>query len=171
MQDSIHNVLGDLHAMCREIQHTILVSEVGLASALQKQADDIAEESSIQIDLQVPPTHEIKLIPRDTQDFLYRISQELLRNVRKHSHAQRVQITLSVPSKQVYFEVRDDGSGFELPESFGRFVENNHFGLAGLRQQVTALGGKVNIESVIDQGTSVQVFLPLDFPNKVVDAN
>ncbi len=96
-----------------------------------------------------------KLLPI-LENALYRITQEALTNVCKHSKSKKVMVTMTQEGQDVRLEVRDWGIGFD-PDS----VKDGHFGVEGIRQRVRLLGGRLTIESKPDFGTLIQVVVPI----------
>ncbi len=93
----------------------------------------------------------------DVEVAVYRVVQECLNNIGRHSQAPRAQVQLRDGNGRVEIEVRDWGVGFD-PES----VAGGHYGLAGIRHRVDLLNGRVEIISSPGNGTRVIVNLPLD---------
>jgi len=89
-------------------------------------------------------------LPLDVEQAYFRIAQEALANVAKHSEASRVEVTLSCSGDNVILEVRDDGHGFVLPAAQGQGM-----GLRSMRERVEALGGDLRVESAPGEGTCV----------------
>lgn len=92
---------------------------------------------------------------------LFRACQEALRNALNHAQAGHIYISLRFVDGCAQLEVRDDGQGFVLPESLSALSRDNHFGLVGTEEFVTALRGRFRVEAALGQGTRVQVWLPL----------
>jgi signal transduction histidine kinase len=86
---------------------------------------------------------------------LLRISQEALNNIKKHSHARHVNLTLSYMSDRLALDVADDGQGFD-PAQRGR-----GFGLKSMRERAEELGGELSIESEQGKGTKIAVTIPI----------
>ena len=76
-------------------------------------------------------------------DELLRVAQEILRNIGKHSRATRIVLKLFTLNNRTYLEVSDNGIG-------GVMVRENHWGIAGIRERITRLGGEVSIENLAD---------------------
>jgi signal transduction histidine kinase len=91
---------------------------------------------------------------------LLRTAQEALANVAKHARASRVGVTLSYMGDVVTLDIRDDGIGFASERSDGVPGERGGFGLTAMRQRALALGGKLEIESEIGEGTAVCASIP-----------
>lgn len=115
-------------------------------------------ESLVELNRQMAPERVLELVVED--DFpnelsgdaggeLLRIVQEALANVRRHSGASRVKITLGQKGDDVWMEVEDDGRGFEPAKGAG-------IGLTGMRERANALGGELEIESKPGDGTRVR---------------
>ncbi len=92
----------------------------------------------------------------DTATTLYRILQECMTNVTRHSGAKRVDVWFSESADKAILEVQDDGRGFDPAQA------TSGFGLVSMRERVAALNGELVIESAIDSGVRIQVTLPLD---------
>jgi len=96
---------------------------------------------------------------------LYRIIQEAIWNVLKHARAQSVKVRLLISENEIELSVDDDGRGFDV-ESFLQQPELTKMGLRGIRERVAILNGTVSVTSVLEQGTSMLVRLPLELHTK-----
>ena len=92
---------------------------------------------------------------------LFRACQEALRNALNHAQARHIYIRLRFVDGYAQLDVHDDGQGFVLPENLSTLSRDNHFGLVGTEEFVTALRGRFIVEAALGQGTRVQVLLPL----------
>ena len=90
----------------------------------------------------------------EAEESLLRIGQEALTNTLKHAQAGRFSARLAFRAAEVCLEVRDDGRGFDPAQT------NGGFGLAGMRERVSRLGGRLAIESCPGHGTRLRVSLP-----------
>jgi PAS domain S-box-containing protein len=95
-------------------------------------------------------------LPRILENALYRIAQETLANACRHSGSEKVCVYLTQEGQTIRLEVQDWGVGFD-PQAVG----DGHFGLQGIRERVRLLDGKVLVQSGPNQGTLVQVEVPL----------
>lgn len=91
---------------------------------------------------------------------LFRIAQESLTNVARHSQARHVSMVLSATGDELMLAVEDDGLGFNVEEVLSRRIEENKFGLFGIEERVRLLGGHCQIESSPGQGTALYVRIP-----------
>lgn len=130
------------------------LDQVGLVGAIQILVDRIAKSKGIDVQFE----HRVKperLLP-ETETTIYRIIQECLNNIWRHSKSPQARVELIQTERVIRITVRDWGVGFE-PEH----VDASRFGLAGVRQRARLLNGFVQIRSVRGKGCTVRVTLPL----------
>ena len=140
--------------------HPPLLDEAGFASAARWYCEGFAERSRLQVDLEIPP--ELGRLDRDVETTLFRILQEALTNVHRHSGGSMVRIILQFDAEQVQLQISDDGKG--IPEERLRRLKENDsatgVGLAGMRERVRELGGSFAIGSA-SPGTTITVTIPI----------
>lgn len=112
------------------------------------------------IDATVTTTGDARPMHADVEVTLLRVAQESLANVAKHAKAGRVGLTLSYMEDLVTLDVRDDGVGFEPGTKRVKGSLNGGFGLAGMRQRVQRLAGRLEIESEPGGGTAISATVP-----------
>ena len=137
--------------------HPPLLDEAGFESAARWYVEGFAQRSGFQVDLDFPP--ELGRLERDVEVALFRVLQEALTNVHRHSGGSAVQILLQVDAEQAQLEVTDNGRG--IPQKrlqYGSAATG--VGLAGMRERVRELGGSFEIRSAFP-GTTVRVAIPL----------
>jgi len=142
-----------------------LRSSVGTATDLASLMSAIGEELAADrtdrqaIDLRV----QVEGTPRDlgplTQDEVYRIAREALRNAYRHAHATRIVVEIRYDARQFRLRVRDDGRGMDqkIVDSGGRA---GHYGLAGMRERANGMRGTLTIWSELDSGTEIELTIP-----------
>ena len=140
--------------------HPPLLDEVGFACAARWYADEFAKRSGIKV--KVDLRDGIDRFPELTEIALYRILQETLTNVHRHSGSSSVEIGLAITENQVVLCVQDFGRGMPARLRQVSDLNDSHVGvgLSGMRERVTDLGGSFNIESD-SHGTAIIVALPL----------
>jgi PAS domain S-box-containing protein len=137
--------------------HPPLLDEVGLVSALRWYLEGLSERSGIEVRLQVDPPDLGRLKP-DVETAIFRIIQEALTNMFRHSGAHNGRVSLVESDGQIVATVRDDGKGIEeqviqlRPDSVG-------VGIGGMRQRVNELGGHLRLANA-NPGTIVEVIIP-----------
>jgi signal transduction histidine kinase len=140
--------------------HPPLLDEVGLRSALQWYVDGFAQRSDIQVNLDLPA--ELGRLDTDVETALFRIVQEALTNVHRHSSASEVDIRFLVDTKHLQLDVSDNGKGIPKDRLQGVLESGSGtgVGLAGIRERVRDLGGSMEINSD-DAGTAIIISIPL----------
>jgi len=96
-------------------------------------------------------------LPRPAQEVIYRVAQECLQNVAKHSAASRVNVSLRSTDKRIRLSVRDNGAGFCADQALSK---PKSFGLAGMRERALLLGGTLVVSTAPGKGTEVTLDLP-----------
>jgi signal transduction histidine kinase len=91
----------------------------------------------------------------------FRIVQEAITNIIRHSRAKKVNVEIMQPEKELLLLVRDDGIGFDVDEAQKRSAQGLSMGLLGIRERVALLEGEIEIESVSSYGTEIRVRFPL----------
>ncbi len=139
--------------------HPPLLDEAGFEAAARWYVDGFAERCGIQAKLNLPP--KMNRLPGAVELALFRVLQESLTNVHRHSESPSVDIELEVLTEMVILEVRDAGRGIAA-EVLERFRETGAagIGLAGMRERIADLGGQLKIESD-KNGTLLIASIPL----------
>ena len=136
-----------------------VLDDLGLAVALRSHAERVLNGSGITFMLDQSGL--VKRLPSSIETALYRIFQEALSNVVRHSGADQVKITLAQHDGVFEGEILDNGHGFDL-ENISRDVNNPHgLGLLGMQERVAQCGGSMDIISRKGEGTRIQVRIPL----------
>jgi PAS domain S-box-containing protein len=132
------------------------VLDLGLLAAVEWQVEEFRYRADIRCELELP-TGEVPLNP-DQQVTLFRIFQETLTNVARHSRADLVKTRLAVEDTHVILEVQDNGRGITP----GELAKRSSLGLLGMRERVLSLGGAIEIEGRPGAGTLVRVRVPVE---------
>ncbi|RPJ23601.1 MAG: hypothetical protein EHM33_20435, partial [Chloroflexi bacterium] len=98
-------------------------------------------------------------LPREVELALYRIAQEALNNIVRHANAKQAFLHIHFDNHEIQLEVRDDGIGFQMPKSPTDFAPSGHFGLLGIHERVDLIGGRLEVQSQVGQGTRLSVRL------------
>ena len=105
-----------------------------------------------------PTQDTLPIFPDTVEDQLLHIIQESLVNIRKHAAARRVEVLITSRSDEIVFIISDDGCGFDPQNAPG--AEEKHFGLRIMHERAEQVGGRLEIRSVVGQGTRVLVHIP-----------
>ena len=154
--NDVHARLGALDESLRQIAHSIRSTTAvarPVADAVEAELRALESATAIQADLQVEG--DLADLSDSQKIVLFRVVQEGLSNVRKHSGAERVSVALRSRRTFVELTVTDDGCGFDP-----RLLGTERLGLAGISERVRLLGGAVEIETTPGVGTTVRATLP-----------
>jgi signal transduction histidine kinase len=153
LRELVVDTLRNVRRLAVELRPSAL-DDFGLVPALERLVDGFSERSGIRVDL-TARLGESRL-PRDVETAFYRIVQESLTNVARHSGATRVDVLLGRTPTSATLLVEDDGSGFDPGQA-----ATSSLGLVGMRERVGLLDGRFRIESRPGQGTTIAVEVPL----------
>lgn len=151
--------IDDVRRMSRALRPSVL-DDHGLASALRRHAADISGASGIAVACEQLGLEEGSRLARDTEVVLYRIAQEALSNVVRHSEASRASLVLVQRPGEVRLIVEDDGRGFCPQEAVER-EDGSGFGLSSMRERARLAGGTIDIESSGEGGTALTATIPI----------
>ncbi len=141
----LRNLIGGLRPPALE--------ELGFIPALKLQLETI-QQANISLAIK----GDIRRLDEAYELALFRTVQEALNNIARHSEGDQVTIDVDYQSQYVTLQVQDNRCGFELPSDL---ASQNHFGLLGIQERVSSLGGTLAIQSRIEQGTRLHIKLPL----------
>jgi signal transduction histidine kinase len=137
--------------------HPPLLDEVGLPSALQWYAEGFAERSAIKVDLQIDS--DFGRLPAAMEIALFRVVQECLTNIHKHSGSSSASIRVNRKSERIDLEISDSGKGIS-PDRFHEGKVVSGVGMMGMRERMRQFGGSMEVTSSRD-GTAVIAWIPL----------
>jgi signal transduction histidine kinase len=144
----------------RDISYSLrppVLEEFGLAAAIQDMISDLADQT----DIKVHCNCDLKdIIKPETEMMLYRIAQEGLTNIVRHSEASNVTVDLQEQQQTFYLKIEDDGKGFD-PATITVDGENKRLGLLSMNERAELIGGRLNMYSSPGQGTTIEVYVPI----------
>jgi signal transduction histidine kinase len=159
--EEVGTILGQVEKQLRRLSHELrptILDDLGLVPALQFLADGISRSATLSIRIQ--NSLEGRHAP-NIETALYRIIQEALTNVTKHAHAKNVEIQLTNVARHLHCLVHDDGVGFDGSTVLS-CKERSGLGLVGIRERLNAVGGTLQIASVVGGGTELFVKIPVE---------
>jgi two-component system, NarL family, sensor histidine kinase LiaS len=130
----------------------------GLAGALRDYVRGWSQSAEIPAEVHVRGEREV---PLQVEQALFRVVQEALANVARHSGAKRAEVDLIYTAATLTLRVSDDGRGFDPADD-----RDQGFGLQSMRERMEGLGGRVSVESAPGEGTRVNCVCPLDDPGR-----
>jgi signal transduction histidine kinase len=134
------------------------LEDLGFIPALELLVRQVAEQTTARVQLEKVCTDQ--RLGAEVELAAYRIAQEALNNALQHARAENVTVRVRCDSDGLMLSVVDDGAGFELPPRPDLLTRDGHFGLLGMRERATLLGGSFRIHTAPDEGTRVTVRLP-----------
>lgn len=150
----------DVHGLAWSLRPPAL-DDLGLHTALYNYVEEWAERSRVPVDFHSAGFEDGGRLPIPHETALYRIAQEALTNVLKHSGADRVSFIIERRSDHVLAVVEDNGKGFDAEAQMTPSARGRRLGLLGMRERAALLGGTLNVESTPGAGTSVFVRIPI----------
>ena len=132
-----------------------VLERLGLETALRLLVKRLRFSQGMELAFRASPLPGV--LPRQTQEVVYRVAQECLLNVAKHSRATHVNVSLRCVDKKIRLSVRDNGAGFCADQAWSK---PKSFGLTGMRERAALLGGTLAIRSMPGRGTGVVLDVP-----------
>ncbi|HJW04309.1 MAG TPA: PAS domain S-box protein [Azospira sp.] len=157
MRRLIDDTLQWVRRMSAELR-PIMLDDLGLTAALEWLLEEFSRRHGVPARLEASGQDDG--LSKECSTAAFRIVQECLTNIARHARAQQVSVNLDIAGERLTILVEDDGVGFD-PEARRQY---KHFGLIGIRERAEMLGGKCQLVSAPDAGTSVRVDLPLTPP-------
>jgi len=138
----------------------MMLDDLGLAPTLKQYAQEFEGKRNISCNLMITGTE--RRFPPYVEVTMFRVIQALLNNIADHSNATQAQISMEIQSDRITATITDDGVGFDVETELANASQQKHMGLISMKEQINMLNGEINIESVIGQGTTVSLWLPLE---------
>ncbi|HLO29220.1 MAG TPA: PAS domain S-box protein [Anaerolineales bacterium] len=158
VKQHIQNVLQDLRATAKELRPPTIFN-FGLENAIRSHANDVLEKHP-NLDIHLSLAHDRQILPEKVRLALFRIFQQSLANVIRHSKATEVHVRFSFDAEEAHLEISDNGKGFDVPSNWIDFVRQGHYGLAGAAERASVLGGTFKVQSKTGNSTIIHVTIP-----------
>ena len=164
IRDSLE-LINDLTTEIRTLSHLLhppLLDEMGLSSALRSYLEGFAERSKIKTDLEIP--NDLGRLSRDVETAVFRVVQECLTNIHRHSGSTVANVTISRIDHNLRVEVRDEGKGISKDKRWEMEIPGRAgVGIRGMRERIHQLGGRLEISSPANgKGTVITARFPVD---------
>ncbi|MGA9348188.1 MAG: GAF domain-containing protein [Anaerolineae bacterium] len=157
-QELIDSILRGVRRFSRDLRPSVL-DDLGLLPALEWLTANLMEERGIKTELKVYGDR--RRLPPEAELALFRIVQEALNNVRKHSQASQVVTVVEFGNGSVRITMNDNGQGFELPGRTGDLATTGKLGLIGMHERARLLNGTLTVHSEPGKGTTITVDAPV----------
>lgn len=159
--EALRDELQDLGVMLRRVAHRLhpaIIDQAGLIPALNQLSSDVERSSGIEIETQFDDNGEAARLSRERALMLYRIAQEALRNVVKHSGAKRARVKTRTSHGAIEITVQDFGRGFESTDP----AKSAGLGLISMAERTRLAEGEFDIRSTPGEGTIVRASVPVN---------
>jgi two-component system sensor histidine kinase DegS len=158
LNKGIKQVLQEVRRFGQDLRPPML-DDLGLLATLRWLVSELKEQFGIAADVTVSGNE--RRFSEETELTIFRIVQEALRNVWRHSQATKAEVIVEFDEGRTRITVKDNGEGFVLPHSIGDIARDGKLGLAGMQERARLLGGELKIESQPGKGTSITVEAPI----------
>jgi signal transduction histidine kinase len=162
LSEMVSQCLDDVRNLIRDLR-PIYLEELGLVSALEALAGS-TENGSTEVAFEVLGDETV--LSRETNLAIYRIGQAAVSNAVRHGEPGFISIQLEYRVEGTVLTVEDNGTGFTPPERPSDLALQGHFGLVGMYERATRLGGHLSIRSTPGSGTKIVAFLPYQIPGE-----
>jgi len=157
LEEQIRNALQGVRRFSQDLRPPML-DDLGLLAALRWLVRDLQNRCGMQASLIVNGVE--RRLASHSELTVFRVVQEALRNVEKHSAANNLTVNVTFDADSITVVIDDDGKGFALSGDFTDLPRGGRLGLVGMDERVRLLGGKFNIHSEVGKGTSVFIQVP-----------
>ncbi|HEX2846317.1 MAG TPA: PAS domain S-box protein [Chitinophagaceae bacterium] len=160
VKEKITELLSLIDVTVKKVRHISselrpsLLDDLGLIAAMEWHIEEFQNRSGIGVEVNLPPAE--LLLPEPVKIGLFRILQESLTNVARHSGADKVAVTLLQKENSLILTIKDNGKGFDAENA-----KKKTLGLLGMKERTLMIGGEYKITGVQGEGTIVEVIVPL----------
>jgi two-component system sensor histidine kinase DegS len=158
IQTGINSVMNDLRGFCHELRPSVL-DHLGLMPSLELLVEEMNRAGEIKCDVEV--VGQRKRLSSDIELALFRITQEALSNIKKHSRAKEALVRVKYNDSDIELQCIDNGCGFKMPSSLGGFARESKLGVLGMVERARVIGGDLSISSHNNAGTTITVVAPV----------
>lgn len=158
LRQQVNNIMEGVRRLSHDLRPATL-DRLGLLPALEWLAANMEKHSGIKVQLKTSGSE--RRLPTDVEVILFRIAQEALSNVRRHSKATSADVSVEFEDTKARIIVKDNGKGFAIPETMGNMVKEGRLGMVGMQERIQLLNGSLKIESEPGKGTAVIVEAPI----------
>jgi len=157
---TLSEVTDDLRDYCYSLRPPAL-APFGLEKAIRSHVESYRQKyAGLEVHLELLP--DAQLLPEPIRLVLFRVYQEVMNNIAKHSNATDAFVRFVFNSREAQLEIRDNGVGFAVPKTWVESARSGRIGLVAAQERVESVGGALEIQSAPGEGTLVRVRVPLN---------
>jgi signal transduction histidine kinase len=160
--DVVEHALQQVRNLSLDLRPSLL-DDLGLAATLRWYVDRQAQRGGFATQLIIDAPETLHL-PPELETTCFRVVQEALTNIMRHSHARNVCVELHQREAELVLRVCDDGVGFDVQAALENAMGGTSLGLLGIQERIWQVGGQIAIQSAPGGGTDIQARLPLSPP-------
>jgi PAS domain S-box-containing protein len=159
MKKLVVNTLESVHRLIYDLRPSVL-DDLGLQSAIRWYAESHLEPLGISLTFQTSGRE--RRLAGQMETVLFRVVQEAITNIIRHSEAEDAKITIDFRENRVSIMVEDDGKGFDVESATaGKLQKTSGLGLLGMQERISLVEGRLQISSITGRGTSIVIEVPL----------
>jgi two-component system, NarL family, sensor kinase len=159
LRDLLAQATEGVRRIARDLRPSAL-DDLGLLPVLRMACEQFGERARVRLNLE--GVRRIARLPAAVETALYRILQEVLRNVEQHARAHHVTVCLRQQSDRIQLSITDDGIGFDPDRHPAKPNGKGGLGLLSVRERATSVGGALQVKSAPGQGTTIQAEIPFN---------
>jgi len=157
LQNYLKEIIQEIRNISQNLRPSIL-DDFGISSAIKNLCDDFMNKTGINVIFN--SFNLDKRLGYEIESNLYRIFQEVLNNIRKHSEATEVIISMQKDNNMYVIKIKDNGKGFDTKNIFTAEFANEHFGLNNIKKRAELIGAELDIISAPGLGTDIIIKIP-----------
>lgn len=158
LEDLAHRTVKEIRSMLFTLRPVILETE-GLVAAINQYAENVRENDLLSVTVDTERYRDC--LDSDAQGVVFSIIEEAVNNARKHAHATRVSVRLSVENDLFIAQVEDNGRGFDVQAVEQSYSSRGSLGMINLKERAALIEGNLTIESIPNEGTRVILIVPV----------
>lgn len=154
MRERLSELATDIQNLSRGL-HSAVLDKIGLEAAIRSDCTSIAGRTHLEVNFQaigIP-----RRLPEEIALSVYRVYQEAAQNALKHSHTERLDVTLALENTDLVLRVKDYGIGFEASSLMGQ----SSLGLVSMRERLRMVGGALKVRTTAPDGTEIEARVPV----------
>ncbi len=158
VQEMVEEAVKELREFTRSIRPPIL-DDLGIVPSIRRLLIESRERSGMKGEFRL--VGEERRLPQSIEVGMFRIAQEAIWNVERHSKATEITVTVTQARNEARLDVIDNGIGFSVPPLISSFYGAGKLGLLGMQERAESIGGKLEIQSIPDKGVVVGFSIPI----------
>ena len=157
IENMLAKTMQELRRLTRALR-PIYLEDLGLVAALESLALETSESLNIPIGFRSEGVE--RRLADNVEIALYRISQEAISNISRHSQASKAELSITFKDSDLELKIKDNGKGFDPPKNLGDLSQIDHYGLLGIQERAVLINASFQIQSEQGNGTTIVILAP-----------